>query len=276
MSRHHAVVTYVTALALLAIGSVWYLIYTGHAVLPTENLVGVLVFAVLLFLGETRPQLWMRFGDEGEVTPGWAFAYSLVLLGSPLGAVATMVLTNLFVDIRHSRGLLKIVFNVSQVTVALSMGEVVLNTFGVYGGITGLQHLPARFGIGVLAGALTIFAVNSVLTGAVLCIHQGITPIALARASFALSMAVDGALLALAPVFVIAVEFSILMLPLLGITAFLVFHSARTALKREHEANHDALTLLLNRRAFDDRLATAIDTITSGNQPLLLVMDLDR
>jgi len=75
---------------------------------------------------------------------------------------------------------------------------------------------------------------------------------------------------------VIAVEFSILMLPLLGITAFLVFHSARTALKREHEANHDALTLLLNRRAFDDRLATAIDTITSGNQPLLLVMDLDR
>ena len=66
------------------------------------------------------------------------------------------------------------------------------------------------------------------------------------KSAFALSMAVDGALLALAPVFVIAIEFSILMLPLLGITSFLVFHSAKTALQREHEANHDPLTMLLN------------------------------
>ena len=79
----------------------------------------------------------MRFGEGGEVTPGWAFAYALVLLGSPSGAVIVMVLTNLFVDVRHRKGALKIVFNVSQVAAALSLGGLLLHALGVHEGITG-------------------------------------------------------------------------------------------------------------------------------------------
>jgi diguanylate cyclase (GGDEF)-like protein len=183
------------------------------------------------------------------------------------------VITNMVVDIRHARGVLKIVFNVSQITIALSVAGFVLTGFGVAHGITEIDRLPFNVGVGVLAGGITIFVVNACLTAFVLCLSQGITLGALIRASFALSMAVDGSLLALAPVFVIAIQFSILMLPLLGITSFLVFHSARTALQREHEANHDPLTGLLNRRAFDDRLAAGLE---SSGDPLVLVMDLDR
>ena len=40
----------------------------------------------------TKTALWMRFGSGGEVTPGYAFAYALALLGSPAGAVAVMAL----------------------------------------------------------------------------------------------------------------------------------------------------------------------------------------
>ena len=50
------------------------------------------LFATLLFVGETKTALWMRFGNGGEVTPGYAFAYALALLGSPAGAVAVMAL----------------------------------------------------------------------------------------------------------------------------------------------------------------------------------------
>ena len=50
---------------------------------PRDDLLPFCLFAVLLFLGESQPKLSMRFGDHGEVTPGWAFAYALVLIGSP-------------------------------------------------------------------------------------------------------------------------------------------------------------------------------------------------
>ena len=89
-------------------------------------------------------------------------------------------------------------------------------------------------------------------------------------------MTADGALLALAPLFVVAVEFSLVLLPLLGVTSFLVFQSARHALQRAHEANHDSLTKLLNRRSFSDRLTELLET----DGPLdgagaLLLLDLD-
>jgi diguanylate cyclase (GGDEF)-like protein len=274
--RQLAVSTYVGAIATVAIVMLFALLRAEHQLLPASNRIPIALFAILLFLGETQPRLWMRFGDEGEVTPGWAFAYAILLLGSPFAAVATMIVANLFVDIRTARGPLKIVFNVSQVTVALCAAGFVLHLFGVRNGITGLDQLPPGLGLAVTAGGLTIFVVNTCLTAAVLCIHLGISPAQLAQASFVLTMGVDGALLAMAPVFVIAVQFSLLMLPLLVITSFLVFHSARTAMKREHEANHDPLTLLLNRRAFDDRLASALDTIGTEHEILVLLMDLDR
>jgi diguanylate cyclase (GGDEF)-like protein len=234
------------------------------------------LFATLLVLGEVQPRFWMRFGEGGEVTPGWAFAYALVLLGAPSGAVLVMAATSCFVDVRHRKGVLKVVFNVSQIAVTLSLGALVLYAGGVRAGITETDRLPIQMGLGIVVAGVVIFLVNGLLTATVISIHQGIGLVTMMRSGFLLSMAVDGALLALAPVFVIAIEFSMLMMPLLAITAFLVFHSARTALQREHEANHDPLTMLLNRRAFDDRLASALDGMTEGMHPIVLVMDLDR
>jgi diguanylate cyclase (GGDEF)-like protein len=234
------------------------------------------LFTVLLVLGETQPRFWMRFGEGGEVTPGWAFAFALVLLGSPSGAVIVMVATSLLVDAGHDKGALKIVFNVSQIAAALAVGGLVMHAFGVHDGITDNDHLPISTGIGIVAAGIAIFLVNGLLTATVICLHQRVGLITMMRSGFILSMAVDGALLALAPVFVIAIEFSMLMLPLLGVTSFLVFQSARTALQREHEASHDPLTMLLNRRAFDERLAIALDGTDDEHHPLVLVMDLDR
>jgi diguanylate cyclase (GGDEF)-like protein len=274
--RQRMVTFYVTTVAAAAIALFYALVTSADRLLPAENVVPIIIFSVLLFVGESQPRMWMRFGDEGEVTPGWAFSYAILLLGSPFIAVTVMVLANLYVDIKNARGPLKIVFNTSQVTVALCTAGFVLQGLGVEQGITGLDRLPPRVGIAVMAGGLTIFVVNALLTGAVLCLHLGISPTQLAKVSFTLSMGVDGALLALAPVFVIAVQFSLLMLPLLVITSFLVFHSARTAMKREHEANHDSLTMLLNRRAFDERLTWALDNVGDDDQVLVLIMDLDR
>ena len=275
--RHRRVTAFVCFVASLAVVLVACLVRVGSDLRPSHgNWLPIVLFSVLLFLGETQPRLWMRLGDEGEVTPGWAFAYALVLVGSPLGAVVVMVLTNLYVDSRHHKGVLKTLFNVSQVAVSLSVGGLILYAFGVRDGLLGIQQLPVQYAVGILLGGVATFLSNGMLIATVVCLYQGLPPRALLQRSYALSMAADGALLALAPVFVIAIEYSSLMLPLLGVTSFLVYHSARNALRSEHEANHDPLTMLLNRRAFDEQLAKVVDDMSANRQALVLVMDLDR
>ncbi len=245
--------------------------------IPSDrNLLPFLMFAGLLFIAESQPRLSMRFGDHGEVSPGWAFAYALVLIGSPVAAVVVMGAANVYVDTMTRKGVLRTVFNSCQLMVSLSLGGLVLYAFGVDEGMTATDHLPPATALGFLVAGLVTFLANSALTATVLCLHQRVRPGALMQASYGLSLAVDAALLALAPVFVITIEYSVLMLPLLGVTSFLVFQSARTALKREHEATHDSLTKLLNRRAFDERLDLAIEKAEEDRHPLVLIMDLDR
>jgi diguanylate cyclase (GGDEF)-like protein len=271
------VAVFIAALLCLAFVLAYQLLRTGADLVPAHgSWVPVVLFSALLFLGETQPRLWMRWGDEGEVTPGWAFAYALVLVGTPIGAIVVMALTNLYIDSRHGKGALKILFNVSQVVVSLSVSGLILHAFGVEHGILGVSELPIEYAIGILLAGTATFISNGILLSIVVCLHMGIRPTTLFRRSYALSIAADGALLALAPVFVIAIEYSSLMLPLLAITSFLVYHSARNAMRSEHEANHDPLTKLLNRRAFDEQLATAVDDSNEQRQTLLLVMDLDR
>ena len=65
--------------------------------------------------------------------------------------------------------------------------------------------------------------------------------------------------MALSPIFVVAIDYSLLMLPLLGVTALLIYQSTQQALRRAHEANHDSLTHLLNRRTFDQHLVGFLD-----------------
>jgi diguanylate cyclase (GGDEF)-like protein len=79
----------------------------------------------------------------------------------------------------------------------------------------------------------------------------------------------------LSPIFVVAIHFSLMMLPLLGFTAFLVYQSTQQALARAHEASHDGLTQLLNRRSFDTHLAGFLQSNAEDVRGALLLMDLD-
>ena len=66
------------------------------------------------------------------------------------------------------------------------------------------------------------------------------------------------------------------LLPLLLITSVLVFQSARQALQRSHEASHDPLTGLLNRRAFIGHLTDLLESNgASARRGAVLLMDLD-
>jgi diguanylate cyclase (GGDEF)-like protein len=268
---------FVCLVALSATTLLLALIDAQPPMIPRDgDLLPFLMFAALLIVAESQPRVRMRFGDHGEVSPGWAFAYALVLIGSPVAAVIIMGTANVYVDATTRKGVLRTVFNSCKLVVSLSLGGLALDAFGVEHGMLASDHLPVATALGCLVAGVVIFLASSALTGAALCLHHNVRPDALMEASYGLSLQVDAALLALAPVFVITIEYSVLLLPLLGISSFVVFQSARTALKREHEATHDSLTKLLNRRAFDERLDTAIERAEKDRHPLVLIMDLDR
>ena len=84
------------------------------------------VFGVLLVVAETRPSFTLRFGEGGEITPGWAFAFALLLLRSPLSAMALSAVATLTAEVLARKSFIKIVFNVSQVSLSLGLGTLVL------------------------------------------------------------------------------------------------------------------------------------------------------
>jgi diguanylate cyclase (GGDEF)-like protein len=233
------------------------------------------LFAGLLVLGELESVAWLRLHDGGEVTPGWAFGFALVLLGAPAGAIAAMVLASAIPDLRQHKELRRVVFNVSQMAVALGGATLVLTIGGYHHPLGGDAEFTVGWGAGILAAAATIFLTNVVLTCTAIALHQGTTIRAVLNRAFGLSMSVDGALLALSPIFVVAVQYSMLMVPLLAVTAALVYLSARQAIERDHHANHDHLTQLLNARAFALHVDSFLQAERSGAPPCVLLLDLD-
>lgn len=266
---------YVLAVTLVAIAltSLVFVLSDG-GVVPATKGVYVAIFCGLLFISESRTK-WFQFGDGGQVTPGWAFAFGIVLLGSPLVAIAAMAACTLYVDLREHKSPTKVVFNAAQITASLASGALVLQLLGLHASITDAGRLSLRWGLGVLLSGALIFAANGLLTCVVLALNYKSSVRSMMSRSFLVSISADGALLALSPIFVVAIEYSLLMLPLLGVTVVLIYQSGQQSLKRAHEANHDGLTHLLNRRTFDHHLADYLESKTDETRGAVLLMDLD-
>jgi diguanylate cyclase len=274
-SSHRLVDVYVGIVALVAV-TLTALVFalSKDGIVPPSKGIYVAIFCGLLFIGESRTR-WFRFGDGGQVTPGWAFAFSIVLLGAPVVAIAAMAACTLFVDLRDRKTLTKIIFNAAQITASLAAGALVLQLLGLGSPITDAGRLSYRWGIGIVVSGALVFIANGLLTCIVLTLHYKTSLRSMMGRSFFLSISADGALLALSPIFVVAIHFSLLMLPLLGVTALLIYQSTQQALRRAHEANHDGLTHLLNRRTFDNHLSGFLASNTDDVRGAILLLDLD-
>jgi diguanylate cyclase len=273
-SKRTLVDVYVAAVAVVAVAlTALVFAMAGDQILSPGKGVYVAVFCGLLFIAETRQ--WFRFGDGGKVTPGWAFAFSIVLLGSPLVAIAAMAVCTIVVDVRDHKSLTKVVFNAGQITASLAAGALLLLLLGLDSPITDAGRLSYRWGFGIIVAGALVFTANGLLTCIVLTLHYKTTMRSVMGRSFFLSVSADGALLALSPIFVVAIHFSLMMLPLLAVTALLIYQSTKQALRRTHEASRDGLTHLLNRRTFDDHLSGFLSSISDDVRGAVLLLDLD-
>ena len=237
----------------------------------------VLAFLGLgLLVGETSRRCWIRSGPNAYVTPVYLFAFGLLLVGSSTGALwASMVGT-----VAHA-----LVVRATPVSALIRLSKVAL-TVGSASSVS--LWLDATWSMDNVAGVSWRWVVGATMIGATILFVDGIvTAIADAarlRVPLATSLAhgvgawvtAEGALLSLAPIWIVGVEFSRALAPLLAITTVLVFQSTRQAFERAYEARHDPLTGLANRRAFAERVDMVVGGAGGSAPAMVMLLDLDR
>ncbi len=168
-----------------------------------------------------------------------------------------------------------LVVRIAGTALSLSFAGLILFSFGVDGPITYNDTVPWNWGVAIMCSGIAIVGLNAVVGAAELSARRGISFATLVRRGMGGRITAEGAMLSLAPIWVVGMHYSAVLVPLLAMTTYLVFRSTRQALERAHEARHDPLTGLLNRTSFLDLLDDALRNVASAPQPTVLLMDLN-
>ena len=128
-----------------------------------------------------------------------------------------------------------------------------------------------------MIAAAVFFGVNSVLVAVVIALSRGYSVMSYFRTDFAFVAASAGLALGLAPIAVLAANFSPLLVPALALPLIGVHRAARQAMELEHQSLHDSLTGLPNRVLLRQRVEHALaHTNAAGDRVAVLLIDLDH
>jgi diguanylate cyclase (GGDEF)-like protein len=233
--------------------------------------------AVSVILGELLPIEIPRVSGDGEVTVSTMFSFALLLSAGLVPALVAQVAASVIQDLAARKPWWQIGFNVGQysLTLVAAAGSIAL--------VEG--HLPplgSHFGAGDLvavgAGALTFFVVNLMLVTRATTYYEGTPILAALRSDLAFGLSVGAVLLCFAPAVVTVLKFSPALYPLLFMPLLAVYSAGRQAVrtaKAEHQAAHDSLTELPNRRWFREEVARAL-AIPGSLRAAVLLVDLNR
>jgi diguanylate cyclase (GGDEF)-like protein len=270
--------TYVGAVVLVAVLLLALLVRGAiHDSLQKISL-AVVVLAAVLVIGELRPiRISHGDGSVDQVTISSSFSLALVLQGPLLFAIGAQAIATLLDDVRQRKDARRIVFNQAQYLITLVASRLVYSTLSGRGFLQDGRGLKSGEIGPALAAAVVFFVVNHVVTTVAVALSLGENPLRRMPMDLRYHLSTSGVLLALAPVLVIAADFSAAALPLLVLPIAAVHKSARLAIQREEESLHDALTGLPNRTLFQRTAQTMLaEAVGTGTATALMVVDLDH
>jgi diguanylate cyclase (GGDEF)-like protein len=265
---------YLTAVSLLGVAALAAFVPSALDFIPGAGTLYWLLFG-LIALGELRPITVPR--REAEISTSTAFSYAALLaFGTPAAAIAQAV-GSLFTDIVRRRPLSRAIFNVAQFTLSLAAAGAVLSiTAGVPFTHPLPDFAPSEIPAVVLAG-MAFFAVNNCLAGTASALAHQAPILRTLGDDLVFQAGTAAVLLGLAPVIVVAADFSLGLLPLI-LLPLAAFHlGGARAVMNDHNALHDSLTGLPNRAFFRVLVEQAIRTRSrDGGRLAVMIMDLDR
>ncbi len=233
--------------------------------------------AVLCVIGELRPIVTpgKTRQDFGDASLTFSFA-ALLYWGFPVAAFVCLI-SGLFSALIWRRALLRAAFGIAQLALSLGAAWLVLLAAGIHPRPLSPWEPTGRQLGAVGLAACAYFAVNFLLVGVAVAVHER-APIAVTlRKLLPYQAFVSLVLLSAAPLVVVVMGRSVLLVLLFLLPLSAVYASAAMSRKREHQALHDELTGLPNRAFLYAKTREAVaEAARKGGRVGFLLLDLDR
>ncbi len=242
--------------------------------LDEHEAVVMAVLAVGVVVGELLPMKLRRGYKVETYTLSGTATIALIITGPLWIATLVQVSAGIVDDIRCRRSILKVGFNASQYAIGLTAARTV---FALLSGqsVTGFTpDFTPRALFPALVAAFTFFFVNVCLVAMVNAVADGRPTLNYVWPYFRGEFTIALTLLAVAPVALAALNFSIFTLPLCVLPVVAV-SGALKAGNRELMAMHDSLTRLPNRTLLLEHAANALRDRDQGLVAMLFI-DLDH
>ncbi len=235
------------------------------------------VIAALVVIGEVRPIATPgRSGpDAAVVSVAFSFA-ALLFWGFPVAALLR-VLSTALVSAAKRNALHRIAFNAGQLTLSLGAAGIVIAAARLHPA-PGDPWLPDGHGLpSVALAAIAYFVVNFLLVGTAVALHARSSYFRTLRSNLPYQAFANFVLLSAAPLIAVVVSRSPMLLVLFLLPLTAVYVNAEILVQREHQAHHDELTGLSNRKLLVRKTEEALaEAARSGRAVGFLLLDLDR
>lgn len=242
--------------------------------LAREPLIWVLLCMVIL--GELRPIAMPGQAPGSGAPTSLPFTFALVIFyGLPVAALLQCTAT-VVAGAARGHAPHRTAFNAAQYVLSLGVADAVLRL--TLPEIATTPWVPAGGELiaVALAGAAS-FLVNRLLVLCAVAMHERVSLRPVMFKGLGQQVYVNAVLLSLSPLIVLAMTHSVLYVPLFAFPLGALYTSALLSVKRDHQANHDELTGLANRKLLTVRARREIDDARQrGNRVGLLLLDLDR
>jgi len=235
------------------------------------------VIAVLVVVGEVRPIVTP--GKPGPDAPVVSLAFSFAALlfwGFPVAALLRVISTTLVGGAKR-KAPHRIAFNAAQFTLSLGAAGLALTSAGLHPAPS-RPWLPSGAGLPAVAlAAIAYFVVNFLLVGTAIALHSRGPYFRTLRGNLPYQAFANFVLLSAAPLVVVIVSRSPLLLVLFLLPLTAIYVNAEISMQREHQAHHDELTGLSNRKLLVRKTEEAlVQAARSGSTVGFLLLDLDR